>query len=56
MEVAEEPKLGQVRVLLDFGGNTELLQLAESITAAELSIAREVYRAPLRVRAVPVSR
>ncbi len=43
-EVAEEPKAGQVRVLLDFGGNTELLHLAESITAAELWIAREGYR------------
>ena len=42
-EVAEEPKPGQVRVLLDFGGNTELLHLAESITAAELWIAREGY-------------
>ena len=43
-EVADEPKPGQVRVLLDFGGNTELLHLAESITAAELWIAREGYR------------
>jgi hypothetical protein len=43
-EVAEEPKAGQVRVLLDFGGNTELLHLAESIIAAELWIAREGYR------------
>lgn len=43
-EVTEEPKPGQVRVLLDFGGNTELLHLAESITAAELWIAREGYR------------
>ncbi len=43
-DVAEEPKPGQVRVLLDFGGNTELLHLAESITAAELWIAREGYR------------
>jgi hypothetical protein len=43
-EVAEAPKAGQVRVLLDFGGNTELLHLAESITAAELWIAREGYR------------
>ncbi len=43
-EVAEEPKPGQVRVLLDFGGNTELLHLAESVTAAELWIAREGYR------------
>ncbi|CUX80010.1 hypothetical protein Ga0058931_0708 [Roseibaca calidilacus] len=42
--VAEEPKPGQVRVLLDFGGNTELLHLAESITAAELWIAKEGYR------------
>jgi hypothetical protein len=43
-EVAEEPKPGQVRVLLDFGGNTELLHLAESVTAAELWIAKEGYR------------
>ena len=43
-EVAEDPQAGQVRVLLDFGGNTELLHLAESITAAELWIAREGYR------------
>jgi hypothetical protein len=43
-EVIEEPKVGQVCVLLDFGGNTELLHLAESVTAAELWIAREGYR------------
>ena len=43
-EVAEEPKPGQVRVLLDFGGNMELLHLAESIGAAELWIAKEGYR------------
>ena len=43
-EVAEEPQPGQVRVLLDFGGCTELLHLAESVTAAELWIAREGYR------------
>ena len=43
-KVAEEPKPGQVRVLLEFGGNIELLHLAESITAAELWIAREGYR------------
>jgi hypothetical protein len=43
-EVAEEPKPGQVRVLLDFGGNTELLHLAESITAVKLWIARMGYR------------
>jgi hypothetical protein len=42
-EVSEKPKPGQVRVLLDFGGNTELLHLAESITAAELWIAKEGY-------------
>ena len=41
---AKEPKPGQVRVLLDFGGNTELLYLAESVTAADLWIAREGYR------------
>ena len=43
-EVAEEPKPGQVRVLFDFAGNTELLYLAESVTAAELWIAKEGYR------------
>lgn len=42
--MAEEPKSGQVRVFLDFGGNTELLHLAESFTAAQLWIAREGYR------------
>jgi hypothetical protein len=42
-EVAEQPKPGQVRVLLEFGGNTELLHLAESISAAELWIAKEGY-------------
>ena len=41
-EVAEEPKPGQV--LLDFGGNTELLHLAESVTVAEPWIARKGYR------------
>jgi hypothetical protein len=43
-EVAEDSKLGQVRVLLDFGGNTELLHLAESVTVAELWIAQGGYR------------
>jgi hypothetical protein len=33
-----------VRVVLDFGGCTELLHLAGSVTAAELWIAREGYR------------
>ena len=42
-EVVEEPKPGQVRMLLDVGGNTELLHLAESVTAAELWIAKEGY-------------
>ena len=40
-EVIEEPKVGQVRVLLDFGGNTELLHLASSVTSAELWIVTE---------------
>ena len=49
-EVVEEPKAGQVRVLLDFGGSTELLHLASSVAAAELWIAKEGYRnARLRV-------
>ena len=43
-EVAEEPKPGQVRVLLDFSGNMELLHLAESVGAAELWIAKEGSR------------
>ena len=43
-DVIEEPKLGQVRVLLDFGGSTELLHLASSVTAAKLWIAKEGYR------------
>ena len=43
-EVIEEPKVGQVRVLLDFGGSTELLHLAVSVNAAELWIAKEGYR------------
>lgn len=43
-EVVEEPQPGQVRVLLDFGGSTELLHLAVSVAAAELWIAREGYR------------
>ena len=42
-EVAEEPKAGQVRILLDFSGNTELLHLAESVTAAEYWIAKQGY-------------
>lgn len=30
-EVAEKPQPGQVRVLLDSGGNKEFLHLAESV-------------------------
>ena len=43
-EVAEGPQPGQVRILLDFGGSTELLHLAKSVTVVELWIARERYR------------
>ena len=43
-EVVEKPKPGQVRVLLDFGGATELLHLAVSLEAAELWVAKEGYR------------
>ena len=43
-EVIEQPKVGQVSVLLDFGGSIELLHLASSVTAAELWIAKEGYR------------
>jgi len=43
-EMAEKPKPGQVRVLLNFGGSAELLHLAESVGAAELWIAKEGYR------------
>ncbi len=43
-EVAESPKPGQVRVLLNFRGGTELLHLAENAEAADLWIAKEGYR------------
>ena len=43
-EVAEVPKSGQVRVLLDFGGAVELLHLAQNREAAELWVAKESYR------------
>ena len=43
-EVAEVPKSGQVRVLLDFGGATELLHLAQNREAADLWVAKEGYR------------
>ncbi|WP_439527560.1 hypothetical protein [Pannonibacter sp.] len=38
-EIAERPAIGMVRVLQDFGGNSELLHLAESREAAELWLA-----------------
>ena len=43
-EVVEVPQPGQIKVLLDFGGATELLHLAADMTAAELWVAREGYR------------
>lgn len=43
-DVVEVPQPGQVKILLDFGGATELLHLAANETAAELWIAREGYR------------
>ena len=43
-DVVEVPQPGQVKILLDFGGTTELLHLAANMTAAELWTAREVYR------------
>ena len=43
-ELVEVPQSGQVKVLLDFGGSTELLHLAANRTASELWIAREGYR------------
>ena len=43
-DVVEEPKAGQVRVLLDFGSSMELLHLAASIAAAKLWIVKEGYR------------
>ena len=43
-DVVEVPLPGQVKILLDFGGATELLHLAANETAAELWIAREGYR------------
>jgi hypothetical protein len=43
-DVVEVPQPGQVKILLDFGGATELLHLAANETAADLWIAREGYR------------
>lgn len=42
-EIAERPAIGMVRVLQDFGGNSELLHLAESREPAELWLARNRY-------------
>lgn len=42
--VVEVPQPGQVKILLHFGGATELLHLAANQMAAELWIAREGYR------------
>ena len=39
-EIVERPAIGMVRVLQDFGGNSELLHLAESREAAELWLAK----------------
>ena len=38
-EIAERPTVGMVRVLQEFGGNSELLHLAENREAAELWLA-----------------
>ena len=43
-EVVEVPTPGQVCVLSDFGGATELLHLASNQEAAELWVAKEGYR------------
>ena len=37
-------RVPKTHMLLDFGGTSELLSLAESVTAVELWIAREGYR------------
>lgn len=42
-EIAERPAIGMVRVLQDFGGNSELLHLAESREAAEQWLAKNRY-------------
>lgn len=44
-EIVERPTIGMVRVLQDFGGNSELLHLAESREAAELWLAKNQYSA-----------
>lgn len=42
-EIAERPVIGMVRVLQDFGGNSELLHLAESREATELWLVKNRY-------------
>ncbi|WBU65609.1 hypothetical protein [Paracoccus aerodenitrificans] len=44
-EIVERPAIGMVRVLQDFGGNSELLHLAESREAAELWLAKNRHSA-----------
>lgn len=39
-EIVEQPVIGMVRVLQDYGDNTDLLHLAESREAAELWLAK----------------
>lgn len=39
-EIVQRPAIGMVRVLQEFGGNSELLHLAESREAAELWLAK----------------
>lgn len=42
-EIVERPTIGMVRVLQDFGGDSELLHLAANREAAELWLARNRY-------------
>jgi len=43
LRVSERPKVGQVRVVQEFGGNVELLHLADNREAAELWLAKAGY-------------
>lgn len=42
-EIVERPRIGMVRVVQDFGGNSELLHLSENHEAAELWLAKNRY-------------
>lgn len=42
-EIVERPAIGMIRVLQDFGGNSELLHLAENREAAEMWLAKNRY-------------